>query len=407
MTSRRTFVIVGASLAGAKAAETLRADGFDGRVVLIGSELERPYERPPLSKARLRGEHADIAVHDEDFYAEHGIELRASTRVTGLDPDAAVVHTEDGEAISYHRLLLATGARPRRLDVPGSELAGIHYLRTVEDADRLREALKRADRLAVVGAGWIGSEVAASARQLGVEVTLVDSGPAPLHRVLGAEIGSVYRELHVAHGVDYRPNSRVEAFVGEGAVEGLQTAAGEVVGADLVVVGVGVQPRTELAAMAGLELHGGIAVDQYLQSSDPRIFAAGDVAAAWHPYFGRRIRVEHWANARHQGVVAAKNMLGVATPYDRIPYFYSDQYDLGMEYAGHATSWDRVVFRGDPATRQFIAFWLADDRVVAGMNANIWDVNDAIKALIRSDRPVNPDHLSDPTLPLDGLSVAA
>ncbi len=405
MTHQLTFVIVGASLAGAKAAETLRLDGFDGRVVLIGEEAERPYERPPLSKARLRGEQdaAEIFVHDEGFYAQNDIELRASTRVTAVDPTGALVQTDDGERIGYDRLLLATGARPRRLDVSGSDLAGIHYLRTVGDCDRLREALRSTSRLAVIGAGWIGSEVAASARQLGVDVALVAPEATPLARVLGPEVGAVYRDLQAEHGVELHLDTSVDAFVGDRRVEGVRTTDGNVVAADLVVVGVGVEPRTELAGAAGLHLDNGIAVDAHLQSSAPGVYAAGDVAAAWHPALGRRIRVEHWANALNQGIAAAKNMVGTPTAYDRVPYFFSDQYDLGMEYAGYTTSWDQVVFRGDPATREFIAYWLEGGRVVAGMNANVWDVNDKIKALIASGRPVSADRLRDLTVPLDEL----
>ena len=407
MTRRRTFVIVGAGLAGAKAAQTLRLDGFDGRIVLIGSEADRPYERPPLSKGHLRGEEAPTFVHNEDFYADHDIDLRVGTRVTAIHPQRAQVEAADGERIPYDRLLLSTGARPRRLDVPGSGLTGIHYLRTVNDSDHLRDALKSAGRLAIIGAGWIGSEVAASARQLGVEVTLLDRGATPLRGVLGPEVGAVYRDLHLEHGVDFRPHTSVAGFLGRGRVEGIRTAAGDVVPADLVVVGVGAEPRTELAAGGGLDVDGGIVVDEQLQSKVPGIYAAGDVAAAWHPRFRRRIRVEHWANALHQGVVAAKNMLGASTVYDRLPYFYSDQYDLGMEYAGHAPEWDQVVFRGRPTTRQFIAFWLADDRVVAGMNANVWDVNDTIQALIRSGRPVDVDRLRDSALPLENVMAPA
>lgn len=408
-TSGQTFLIVGASLAGAKAAETLRAEGFDGRVILIGEEVERPYERPPLSKDHLRGqaEPGSIFVHGEGFYAEQDIELRSSTRITALHPGESRVQSYDGELIDYDRLLLATGARPRRLNVPGSDLDGIHYLRTVQDCDRLRAALASASRLAVVGAGWIGSEVAASARQLGVEVVLVDPMATPLQRVLGPEVGAVYRDLHAHHGVELHPDTSVDAFVGHHAVEGLRTVQGEVLAADLVVAGIGVEPRTELAAAAGLDLDNGIVVDEHLQTSAPGVYAAGDVAAAWHPDLGQRIRVEHWANALNQGIVAAKNMLGVPTVYDRVPYFFSDQYELGMEYAGYTTSWDQVVFRGDPAAGEFIAFWLGDGRVLAGMNANIWDVNDALQDIIRSRHPIPVDRLADPAIPLADLVATA
>lgn len=405
MTTAQTFVIVGASLAGAKAAETLRDEGFDGRILLIGEEAQRPYDRPPLSKGYLRGEddRSSIFVHDEQYYTQHGIELRPSTLISVLEPGAAELRTADGEPIHYDRLLLATGARPKVMDVLGSELEGIHYLRTVDDCDRLRAALASAGRLAVVGAGWIGSEVAASARRLGVDVVLIDPMATPLERVLGPEVGWVYRDLHAEHGVELRLSTSVDAFVGHESVEGVRTMAGDVLPCDLVVVGIGVEPRVELASASGLGVDNGIAVDEHLRTSAPGIYAAGDVAAAWHPGLGRRIRVEHWANALNQGTVAAKNMLGRPTVYDRIPFFYSDQYHLGMEYAGYATSWDQVVFRGEPADGEFIAFWLDDGRVVAGMNANIWEINETIKDLVRSRRSVPVEQLTDPAVPLAEL----
>lgn len=407
-TSGQTFVIVGASLAGGKAAETLRAEGFDGRVILFGEEAERPYERPPLSKGRLRGEDepSSVFVHDEGYYAEHDIELRCSTRVTALDPRATQVQTADGESMPYDRLLLATGARPRVMNVPGSGLDGIRYLRTLQDCDHLRSDLATASRLAVVGAGWIGSEVAASARQLGMEVVLIDPQTTPLERVLGPEVGAVYGDLHARHGVELHLNTSVDAFVGGDRVEGVRTVAGDVVACDLVVVGIGVEPRLELAAAAGLNVDHGIAVNEHLRTSAPGVYAAGDVASAWHPVLGRRMRVEHWANALHQGIVAAKNMLGSVTVYDRIPYFFSDQYDLGMEYVGYTTSWDQVVFRGDPAVNEFIAFWLTDGRVSAGMNANIWEVTETIQGLIRSRQTIPVERLTDSAVPLGELVTA-
>lgn len=407
MTGRQTHVIVGASLAGAKAAETLRSEGFQGRVVLVGAEHERPYQRPPLSKQLLRGEGKaeDAFVHEATFYDDHDIELRLDTRVHDIEPGAHVIHLRDGDPIGYDRLLVATGARPRALRVPGAQLDGIHYLRDLRDNEALRKALQSTSRVAVVGGGWIGSEVAASARQLGVDVALIGSGSSPLAGVLGPEVGAVYRDLHAEHGVDLHLGQRVDGFVGRHSVAGIKTADGATIDADLVVVGVGVEPRVELAARAGLDLDGGIAVDELLQTTVPDIFAAGDVAAAWHPRFSRRIRVGHWANAQNQGIVAAKNMLGAAIPYDRVPYFFSDQYDLGMEYSGYAPSWDRVVFRGDPQTREFIAFWISHDRVVATMNANVWDVAEPLRALIEAGQAVDEARLADPHVPLDRLDL--
>jgi 3-phenylpropionate/trans-cinnamate dioxygenase ferredoxin reductase component len=407
--STESFVIVGASLAGAKAAETLRVEGFAGRVVLIGEEPERPYERPPLSKGFLRGEAGrdKIYVHHQDFYAERDIELRTSTRVDRIDVPARQVLLADGERLGYDRLLLATGAVPRRLSVPGSDLPGVHYLRTMEDSESLREAITSTSRLVVIGAGWIGSEVAAAARQMGADVVMIERGNLPLERVLGPEVGAVYRDLHRDHGVELVPATGIDGIVGFRSVEGVRTSGGRTIPCDLVVVGVGAAPRVELAEAAGLTVDNGIAVDERLETGIPGVFAAGDVAAAWHPFYRTRIRVEHWANALHQGPTAARNMLGLDATYDRLPYFYSDQYDLGMEYTGHAPSWDTVVFRGNPDSREFIAFWLSQGRVVAGMNANVWDVTDPIKELIRSGRPVDASRLADPDEPLEDLAATA
>jgi 3-phenylpropionate/trans-cinnamate dioxygenase ferredoxin reductase component len=409
MSSDETHVIVGASLAGAKAAETLRDEGFDGRVVLVGAEEERPYERPPLSKDYLRGEvgREKVYVHDEGFYAGHDIELRLGRIALRLDTARTRLELDDGERLSYDRLLLATGAEPRRLPVPGAELDGVFYLRSVRDSDALRDRLDRGGAVVVVGAGWIGAEVGASARQRGLEVTIVDPAAVPLERVLGAEVGAIYRDIHTDHGVRMLMGTGVEAFEGDGAVERVRTNDGRVVDCDFVVVGVGVQPRTALAAEAGLAISNGILVDEHLRANAPGVFAAGDVANAQHPFYGEPIRVEHWANALNQAPAAARNMLGKSASYDRLPYFFSDQYDVGMEYSGFARGCDRVVLRGDPAAREFVAFWLYEDRVMAGMNVNVWDVPDPIKQLIRERVAVDDRDLADPDMPLDQLAYAA
>ena len=405
MSSDRTFVIVGASLAGAKAAETLRAEGFDGRLVLVGAESERPYERPPLSKDYLRGEaeRDKVYVHEEGFYAEQDIELLLGRTAVSLDTSANEVALDGGEPLRYDRLLLATGAEPRRLSVPGAELDGIHYLRTVDDSDALRARLDGGGAVVVVGAGWIGAEVAASASQRGLDVTIVEPLSVPLERVLGPEVGAVYRDVHTGHGVDFVSGAGVAAFEGAAAVERVVTGDGRKIDCDFVVVGVGVEPRIQLAAQAGLAVDNGVLVDAELRTSAADVFAAGDIANAEHPFYGERIRVEHWANALNQGPAAARNMLDQAVPYDRLPYFYSDQYDVGMEYTGFARTWDRVVFRGDPAKPEFIAFWLQGDRVLAGMNVNVWDVTDPIQRLIRERVPVDDGRLGDPDVALEEL----
>jgi len=397
MTSQRTFVIAGASLAGAKAAESLRAEGFDGRVVLVGEEAARPYERPPLSKAYLRGEvdFETAAVHPETFYQEHEIELLTSTKVASIDLAARQVNLDPGGPLDFDQLLLATGATPRHVAIPGADLEGIYYLRSLSSCDVLREALARATRIIVVGAGWIGSEVAASARQLGKEVGLIEAAQVPLERVLGTEVGAMFRDLHAEHGVELHLGVGVAAFRGSTIVEEVVLADGSVVSGDLVVVGVGVSPRTELAEAAGLKLDNGVVADVHLATSVPGIFAAGDVANAYHPVFDTRIRLEHWSAALNQGPAAAKNMLGKDVAYDKIPYFFSDQYDLGLEYNGFAATWDQVVYRGDRERRELIVFWLDHGRVVAGMNVNVWDVSDQIAALVRSKALVNPQQLAD------------
>jgi 3-phenylpropionate/trans-cinnamate dioxygenase ferredoxin reductase subunit len=405
MSDERTFVIVGASLAGAKAAETLRSEGFDGRLVLLGDEPVRPYERPPLSKEYLRGEAGpDKAfVHDEDFYDSHEIELRLSTRVRALDLADDAVELESDERIPFDAVLLTTGAVPRRLNVPGADLDGVHTLRTMADADRLQRAIGSADRLVVIGAGWIGCEVAASARQMGAEVAMVEVAELPLLRVLGPELGAFYRDVHADHGVELHFGVGISALRGAGAVEEVVLVDGTLLDADLVVVGVGVAPRTELAEAAGLTVDNGVITDQWLGTSDARVFAAGDVANAWHPILDRRIRLEHWSSALNQGPVAARNMLGAMAPYEKIPYFFSDQYDVGMEYSGLATSWDRVVFRGDRSSGEFIAFWLDNGLVAAGMNVNVWDVADTIAQLVAARRQVDPGRLEDPDVALSSL----
>ena len=410
MPDSKTHLIVGAALAGAKTAEALREEGFEGRVVLIGREPELPYERPPLSKDYLRGESPveKARVHPEGFYEDNQIELRTGTSVEAIDPAAREATLSTGERVAYDRLLLATGAEPRRLSLPGSDLAGIHYLRDLADADALARRLEEGGRLVVIGGGWIGAEVAASARQKGLDVTIVEQTAVPLERVLGREVGEIYAQVHRDHGVELATGAALEAFEGAGRVERVRLAGDRALDADLVVVGVGVTPRTELAERAGLVTDNGVVVDEHLESSAPGVFAAGDVANALHPFYERHLRVEHWANALNQPAVAARAMLGEPAAYDRLPYFFSDQYEVGMEYTGYATAWDEVVFRGEPGEREFIAFWLEGGRVTAGMNVNVWDVGDQIKALIRSRAAVDVDRLRDPDTPLEStISTAA
>ena len=406
MTRAEGIVIVGGGLAGATAAFALRERGYEGRVAIVAEERQPPYERPPLSKGYLRGESSieDAYVRPAADYEANGIELMLGRRAVTLDATGGRLNLADGETLRYGSLLLATGAAPRPLRSARAFLRGVHLLRDASDADALREAAARAERIAIVGGGWVGSEVAASLRQLGHDVTLISNMARPLERVLGPEVAEVYAGLHAAHGVRL-VHGHVAALDGDSAVEAVRLADGVRVPADLVVVGVGAAPRIKLALRAGLAtVDGAVAVDEHLRSSAPSIYAAGDVAAAWHPRYGRHLRVEHWDNAIRQGRTAAANMLGEDEAYARTPYFYSDQFDLGMEYRGLATGWDEVVLRGDLEAREFDAFWLADGRVVAAMNANRWDDGKALRRMVESEAPVDPARLADASTPLEAAA---
>ncbi|SFW83904.1 NAD(P)/FAD-dependent oxidoreductase [Amycolatopsis australiensis] len=397
-----THVVAGGGLTAAKAAETLRAEGFAGRIVIVGAEPDLPYERPPLSKGYLLGQddRASVFVHDEKWYADQGIEVLTGRRVTALDRAAHEVELDGGERLGYTKLLLATGASPRRLRVPGNDLDGVHYLRRLSHADRLREALRAGGRVVVAGAGWIGLETAAAARTYGCEVTIVEPAPSPLHATLGPELGGFFAGLHRRHGVELRLGTGVTGFAGDTTVTAVRTDTGEIP-ADVVIVGIGARPETQLAEEAGLAVDDGVCVDAALRTEDPDIFAAGDVASVWNPAYGRRIRVEHWAAATNGGPAAARSMLGREPAYDDLPYFFSDQYDAGMEFTGWFPpgGYDRVVTRG--GDEAFHAFWLAGDRVVAGLHVNQWDEGlDAVRELIRSGRPVDAAALADPARPL-------
>jgi 3-phenylpropionate/trans-cinnamate dioxygenase ferredoxin reductase subunit len=400
-----TFAIVGAGLAGATAAQTLRDEGFDGAVVLLGDEPHRPYERPPLSKEYLQGKSPrdKVFVHPEGWYAEHDVDLRLGVTANGIDLQARRVLTSDGASVQYDSLLLATGSTPRRLALPGSDLGGVLYLRRLDDSDRIRAAFAGRPRVVVVGAGWIGLETAAAARVAGLSVTVLEHAEAPLARILGSRMSAVFSQLHRDNGVDLRCGVTISELTGtSGQVTGVRLGDGSVIEADLVLVGVGISPETGLAEAAGLAVGNGITVDERLRTSDPAVYAAGDVADALHPLLGHRLRVEHWANARRQGAVAARSMLGRDAVYARLPYFFTDQYDLGMEYTGYVdpAAVEDVVVRGDLPGRRFVAFWLADGRVRAGMSVNVWDVTEAVEELITSGRRVEAALLADPGVPL-------
>jgi 3-phenylpropionate/trans-cinnamate dioxygenase ferredoxin reductase component len=408
MNTQPSFVIVGGGMAGAIATQTLREEGFDGKITLLGQEPNAPYERPPLSKDYLQGkaERDSIFVHPEPWYAEHAVELSMGSAVTSLDPASRTVTTATGARLRYDKLLLATGSKPRHLDVPGAGLDGVYYLRNVEDSDRLKIKFAEANRVVIIGAGWIGLETAAAARAAGLDVTLLVSGDLPLEHVLGPEVAPIFDELHRSHGVDLRYRTTAVELMGRhGTVTGVMLSDGTRIDADMIIVGVGVAPRTELAAAAGLKIDNGIVVDEHLRTSDPDIFAAGDIAQTYSPRLGRHIRVEHWANARRQGAVAAKAMLGQDAVDVRPSYFFTDQYDLSMEYTGDIgpAGYDRVIFRRNADSNEMIVFWLYEQRIQAGMNINIWDVADDIDRLIQSARPINADDLGNPAIPLATL----
>lgn len=407
MTVDRTFVIAGAGLAGAKAAETLRAEGFTGRIALIGTEDEPPYERPPLSKGLLLGttERADAYVHRPGWYAENEVELRTGTTVGAIDPDKRRVRLTDGDDLAYDKLLLATGASPRPLAVPGVGLGNVFSLRTLADSDRISAAVRSGTRLVVVGSGWIGLEVAAAARGRGAEVTVVTPDELPLRNVLGDRLAEVFARLHRAQGVDFRFGTQVSELRGGADVSEVVLSDGTVLPADAVLVAIGVTPNTALADQARLPVDNGVLVDRRLCTADPDIFAAGDVANIDHPLLGARIRVEHWATALNTGPVAARAMLGQDVRWDHLPYFFTDQYDLGMEYAGWVPPGAAadVVVRGDEQGAEFIAFWTVGGRVAAGMNVNVWDVTDQIQDLVRAGlrgESADPARLADPDVPL-------
>ncbi|MCJ0903206.1 NAD(P)/FAD-dependent oxidoreductase [Rhodococcus sp. ARC_M6] len=411
MSANRRFVIIGGGLAGAKTAEALRARDFTGDIVLLSEEDHLPYERPPLSKEFFVGKKTlpEFTVHDGEWFRDHHVDLRPGTTVTAVDTAAHTVTLPDGSTMVYDKLALATGSRSRLLDIPGSDAAGVHYIRTVDQASALLGTLSAGKKLVVIGAGWIGLEIAASARIFDVDVTILEHGNLPLETSLGPEMGEVFAALHRSNGVDLRTSTDVKSVaVSDGRATGVTLADGSVVPADAVLIAVGALPNTELASAAGIAVDNGILVDAGLQSSDPDVVAVGDIAAAMHPILNSRIRVEHWANALNQPATAADTMLGKPAEYVRMPYFFTDQYDLGMEYVGHAPrgAYASVVTRGDVDKREFLTFWLdANNKVLAGMNVNIWDAGDAIKELVATPHPVDPKRLADPTIPLAEASA--
>lgn len=399
------MIIVGGGLAAATAAETLRDEGFDGDVVLYTAEEHLPYLRPPLSKGYLLGSESrdQVFVHDAAWYAEHDIEIVGRSRVVSIDPGGATITMLDDTVVEWDSLLLATGATPRRLDLPGVSAHGIHTLRRIEDSEALRHELRDGGHdVVIIGNGWIGLELAAAARTYGNTVTVIGRTPVPLTAALGDEMGRVFRDMHVEHGVRFVSEVEVTGFTTDGDRVSGVTVDGETLPAQVVIIGIGAEPAMQAAVSGGLTVGNGVHVDEHMRTSAPGIWAAGDVANPLHPVLGERMRNEHWANAIGGAKIAARSMLGIDAVFDEIPYFYTDQYDLGMEYSGYPSlaADARMVLRGDRDAREFIAFWLNGDRVVAGMNVNIWDVNDQVQQLIRSGRDVDESRLRDAAVAL-------
>ncbi|MBX3104717.1 MAG: FAD-dependent oxidoreductase [Cryobacterium sp.] len=409
MSEKKQFIIVGGGLAGVSAAEELRKQGFDGGIKIVGKENHAPYIRPPLSKGYLNGSDGldAVYVHPETWYSENSIELMTGTKVFGVNAQDKEITISGGRPLSYDKLLLATGSSPRLLTIDGAELGGVYYLRTLEDSQKLRGELAEGGRnLVLIGSGWIGMEVGATARTLGNEVTILERDPIPLANAIGDEMGTLFADYHREKGVKLRTSVMVERILGNhGKVTGVELAGGEVVPADMVLIGVGAVPNVALADDAGIITENGIVTDQAMQTSDPDIFAAGDVANAFHPLANMRLRSEHWANALNEGPTAARGMLGQNESFEDIPYFYTDQFDLGMEYSGYGpmTRGAEIVYRGDKAAREFVAFWIKDERVVAGMNVNVWDVNEQVQRLIKSQKVVDLSKLTDATVPLEEI----
>ena len=403
------YVIVGANLAGGTAAITLREEGFDGEIVLIGAEPHPPYERPPLSKEYLQGvkPFEDALLKPSGFYEDHNIQMRLGRRVVRVDPSERTVDLEGGGSVPYDRLLVATGVRNRRLRIPGADLEDIYDLRTIGNADRIRAVSRSGNRAVLVGMGFIGSEVAASLRHRGVEVVVIEPFKSPLYRVLGEEIGSVFAALHRENGVQLFFEESVTAFEGTGRVQRVMTSAGRLIECDFVVTGVGVEPVTDLLADSGVKIDNGIMVDEYCQTNVEGIYAAGDVANHFHPLFGRQVRVEHWQNAIHQGRAAARSMLGKLEPYSDVHWFWSDQYDCNVQYAGFHTGWDELVVRGKLEERNAVVFYMQERRIAAAVAFNRGKDLQRAMSLIRARVEVEPVVLQDEGVDLRSLVPGA
>ena len=406
---QQRYVIVGANLAGGTAAITLREEGFDGEIVLIGAEPYLPYERPPLSKEYLQGvkPFEDALLKPSGFYQEHNIQTHLGTRAIRVDPSDHTVDLEGGGKVPYDKVLVATGVRNRRLRIPGADLEGVYDLRTVGDADRIRAMSRSGGRVVLVGMGFIGCEVAASLRYRGVEVVAIEPFKSPLYRVLGEEIGRVFTQLHRENGVQMFFEESVTAFEGTRHVQRVMTSAGRRIECDFVVVGVGVEPVTDLVIDSGVKIDNGIVVDEFCQTNIEGIYAAGDVANHFHPLFGRQVRVEHWQNAIHQGRAAARSMLGKRDPYSDVYWFWSDQYDCNVQYAGFHRGWDELAVRGNLEERNVVVFYMQERRIAAVVAFNRGRDLQRAMSLIRARVEVEPAVLRDEGIDMRSLVPSA
>lgn len=398
-----TIVVIGAGLAAATLVSELRSRGYDGVLRLIGDEASLPYERPPLSNGYLQGSDTveDFTVNTAAWYAENHVDLRLDTHAISIDRKHQHVVLADGTTLDYDALVLATGARSRlggEEPMAGHDLPGVHTLRSLADADALKTEIAQGKQVAVVGSGWIGMEVAASARSLGARVTVYSPDEVPLAKVFGERFGHHLLELHQGHGVDVRTGTRVQGIeLADGHLQVISDIGSS--RADVVLLAIGAVPNVELAETAGLDVDHGVVVDASLRSSDSKILAIGDVAQAFNTRLRRQLRVEHWDNAIRQGKLAAATLTGADQAYDWLPYFFTDQYDLGMEYVGDAAPGDETVLRG--SENEFIIFWLREGRITAAANVNIWDVNDTLRGLV--GRQIDPARLEDTAIELGDL----
>jgi 3-phenylpropionate/trans-cinnamate dioxygenase ferredoxin reductase component len=399
------IVIAGGGQAAVQTVDTLRRKGFAGKLTLVGEEPWLPYQRPPLSKKYLGGslERERLLIRPAQFFTEHDVTALLGRRVTEVARRAHHVRLDDGLVLPYDALVLATGSRPRRLPVPGGELAGVHYLRTIADADTLRAAFTTGGRLIIIGGGYIGLEVAATARELGMEVTVLEMTARVMSRVTCPEVSAFYEAEHARHGVRIRCNETVRALHGDprtGRVRAVLTEAGGEYAADVVIVGVGVAPADELARAAGLECENGIVTDAHCRTVDEAIYAAGDCASHLHRQYGRHLRLESVDNAFEQGTTIALNLLGTATAHDKVPWFWSDQFDLKLIIVGIAQGYDTVIVRGTPATRSFSACYLRDGELIAIDTVNAPKDQMAARKLIPVHARPDPARLADPTVAL-------